>query len=212
MLTTSRLSIRRNIRWRWRWPSGTQRYYAMDPVQIAELTSSRCRASSWSSPFLPWSLSLGLPVSQRMSISTANPQVNTSPPPTMGCEESKFKACNSTACNGSKNTAWVPYSFFEEDVDWETAGRPPFALLILNQKITNKKLFTALWKNCQCAPQSHPRHSADQSNSTFAGLRGRGCEPSLRFLERQGTRAIRMRPRHTGSLERHTDSGDLDPG
>ncbi|KAA8906653.1 thiamine pyrophosphokinase [Sphaerosporella brunnea] len=62
----------------------------------------------------------------------------------MGCEESRVTA----PTNGARNhTAWAPYSFFEAELDWETTGRPPFALLILNLQITNKKFFAALWKN-----------------------------------------------------------------
>jgi hypothetical protein len=64
----------------------------------------------------------------------------------MGCEESKFE--DRCIASAQHHTAWVPYSFFESGADWENEGKPPFALLILNQKISNKKLFTALWKNC----------------------------------------------------------------
>jgi len=58
----------------------------------------------------------------------------------MGAEESKF---------ARPPTEWEPYSHCDSSVNWEAQGKPPFALIILNQKISNKKLFFALWRNCE---------------------------------------------------------------
>ncbi|KAF8249832.1 thiamine pyrophosphokinase [Wilcoxina mikolae CBS 423.85] len=56
----------------------------------------------------------------------------------MGCDKSKII---------TSTTEWAPYSFCDANINWEGEGRLPFALLILNQRISNKALFTALWKN-----------------------------------------------------------------
>lgn len=62
----------------------------------------------------------------------------------MGCEESKVTTATTTE--------WDPYSFCDGQMDWEAEERPPFALVILNQAITNPDLLAALWKNCGIDP------------------------------------------------------------
>ena len=64
----------------------------------------------------------------------------------MGSEESKAVTPNASE--------WDPYSFFDPEIDWENGRRPPFALLILNQQITNKENLINLWKHCTCPSQS----------------------------------------------------------
>ena len=85
----------------------------------------------------------------------------------MGCEESKVTATTTTAtatttattasaiiATAATATEWDPYSFCDGQVDWEAGEQPPFALVILNQAITNRDLFAALWKNCGLPSQS----------------------------------------------------------
>lgn len=57
---------------------------------------------------------------------------------------------NATKPNEDPTTTnWEPYSFFDADPDvtWEESGRRPFALLILNQEITDGPRLRALWRN-----------------------------------------------------------------
>ena len=46
-------------------------------------------------------------------------------------------------------THWEPYSFFDSNAGttWAESGRRPFALLILNQDITDSPRLRGLWKN-----------------------------------------------------------------
>jgi len=66
----------------------------------------------------------------------------------MRCEESKV----GNACTLLPPTViyWDPSSYYDAGkIDGEIEWRQPSALLILNQKITKKGPFVALWKNCQ---------------------------------------------------------------
>jgi len=73
----------------------------------------------------------------------------------MGCKESKVN--NAWGESSPTVTYWNPSSYYDTgDAATETEQRHPFALLILNQRITDKKCFTALWKKCQSHHHMRP--------------------------------------------------------
>lgn len=65
-------------------------------------------------------------------------------------------------------TYWDPAGYFEvEGSTWEESGRRPFALVILNQEITDGPRLRALWRNGERTRWKLRKLEADDGSTSY---------------------------------------------
>ena len=124
----------------------------------------------------------------------------------MGCEESKVDQPPTPA-------EWDPYSYLDHSIAcWDADRRAPFALVILNQAITNTPLFLTLWKNGKSPPAPPARARTDAAAARLRVCADGGANRLFDALsERDREKFVRPPPRPPPPAARAKQRGGSSP-